>query len=516
MPGTQFTNYTSKLGEFLFQKNSRCLLIVNEAREIELSNPSAEILLAYDPGALNGLDFFMLFPISDRIIVQEIHERAFSSREEFEQIERLQILDSNDNDIQVLCTFSAIEIEEKRQLIVSIKLYQPKGTNGFELQRLNIELEKHIEERNRALKSSQELYRIVSRNFPNGVISVFDKNFNYLFAEGKELYNMGITSEKLVGTNYLERLPYSLHDEISDKLLEVLKGRNQTFEIAYKKNHYILNATGLENPQGDIDRILLVEINNTNQKRAEEEMKRAYEKERQLNELKSRFVSMASHEFRTPLSTILSSINLMMKYLDQPDGREKILKHGNKIKSSVKNLTAILNDFLSLDKLEEGKMEMHPSTFDLCELVRNLAEDLEELLKEGQEFQLVLPNEQEVYQDPNIFRNILLNLLTNAIKYSHENQEILVKVFQIGKHVYLEVQDQGIGIPEEEQIQMFERFFRAKNATNLQGTGLGLNIVKRYVSLIQGKISFISKEQEGTTFTVSFPKQFKHEENTGH
>ena len=113
--------------------------------------------------------------------------------------------------------------------------------------------------------------------------------------------------------------------------------KNQTFEISYKSNHYILNATGLET-NGTISRILLVEINITQQKRAEAEIKKAFEKERQLNELKSRFVAMASHEFRTPLSTILSSTNLIMKYLEHPQGREKIIKHGQKVMTSVKNL----------------------------------------------------------------------------------------------------------------------------------------------------------------------------------
>lgn len=311
-------------------------------------------------------------------------------------------------------------------------------------------------------------------------------------------------------------MPGALKEEVRAKLMDVLDGKNQTFEVSFKNNHYILNATGLEGENSQINKILLVEINITQQKKAEEEIKRAFEKERQLNELKSRFVAMASHEFRTPLSTILSSTNLILKYLEMPDTREKIVKHGEKVMTSVKNLTRILNDFLSIDKLDEGKMELHPTKFDLCEMVKTMVESVEDSLKEGQEFQLILPNVLIVKQDPNVFRNILLNLLTNAIKYSLEHQEIVIKVWSIKNKVVLEVQDEGIGIPEEEQGQLFERFFRAKNAFNLQGTGLGLNIVQKYVSLINGKISFISKEQEGTTFTISFPKTHKNEESISH
>lgn len=504
---------TTDLSKFLFHQNANPAFLANEVGEILEVNEAAIHYLGFDRKFFDSVKIQRVFIRSQRILVGSILKSLKSGKRQSELRQELFVLNEEAEQYPVICSFNLLQDDGETHFLITLKdissRSEDKNLNGGVAAPI-------LNRKNKALGSSEELYRIVSRNFPNGVISVFDRDFNYLFAEGKELYRMGITSEKLVGTNYLDRLPLGLHDEIKEKLSGVLEGKNQTFEISHKDNHYILNASGLESADGTIDRILLVEINNTQQKRAEKEIKRAFEKERQLNELKSRFVSMASHEFRTPLSTILSSINLMLKYLEHPNGKEKIKKHGQKIASSVKNLTSILNDFLSIDKLEEGKVELHPSKFNFSQLVRNMVDDLEEHLKEGQEFQLVLPDDQPVFQDPNILRNVIINLLTNAIKYSHENQEILIKVWEIKNRVFLEVQDYGIGIPEEEQAQLFERFFRAKNAFNLQGTGLGLNIVKRYVDLIHGKISFFSREQEGTTFTVQFPKKFKNEENISH
>lgn len=501
-------NQALSVSQVLFNNYPQALLFVDQFGKIAKANVAAKILFGGEEFLLakSILDFF---ESSQRILVRSLLKDVELGELDDQRWVELKIKGVKGIEEAFHLNMQRVVDDEEQGIIITIK--QPKTEDSKKQD--SVKTQKPPVEA--PIANSQELYRIVSRNFPNGVISVFDTNFNYLFAEGKELYRMGITSERLVGTNYLNRLPSDIQDEVRAKLLEVLAGKNQTFEISYKNSHYILNATGLEN-DGIINRILLVEINITQQKRAEAEIKKAFEKERQLNELKSRFVAMASHEFRTPLSTILSSTNLIMKYLEHPQGREKIIKHGQKVMTSVKNLTGILNDFLSIDKLDEGKLELKPIKFDLCQMVVNMSESVEDSLKEGQEFQLILPSEQWVYQDPNIFRNILLNLFTNAIKYSHEHQEIVVRIWQHKNRVVLEVQDEGIGIPEEEQSQLFQRFFRAKNAFNLQGTGLGLNIVQKYVSLINGKISFLSKEQEGTTFTINFPKTYKNEEGTSH
>lgn len=237
----------------------------------------------------------------------------------------------------------------------------------------------------------------------------------------------------------------------------------------------------------------------------EQQLRNAYEKERELNELKSRFVSMASHEFRTPLSTILSSADLIEAYIKESE-QEKRTKHTHRIKSSVSNLTGILNDFLSISKLEEGKTFIQPREVDLNELIEEIYEEVQGLLKTDQKIIIEKKISRNFITDRTIVKNILLNLISNAIKYSPHSSEIYFNANLENQKVYLTIKDQGIGIPEEEQEHLFTRFFRAYNAENIQGTGLGLNIVKRYLDLLNGSINFKSKINMGTEFNLVIPE----------
>lgn len=236
------------------------------------------------------------------------------------------------------------------------------------------------------------------------------------------------------------------------------------------------------------------------------ELTQALERQQELNEMKSRFVSMASHEFRTPLSAILTSISLVKTY-NKEDQEEKRNKHIERIKGSVKNLTGILNDFLSLDKLEQGKVEMTREKFNLSEFAQDIVEEVKGMLKQDQRIDFSYAGPEEIVQDKKILRNVLLNLLSNAIKYSEEGKEIYFSVSVINEVVTIRVKDEGIGIPEDEQKNLFGKFYRARNAVNIQGTGLGLNIVRKYVELLDGNISFVSKPEAGTTFTLEFPQR---------
>ncbi len=237
----------------------------------------------------------------------------------------------------------------------------------------------------------------------------------------------------------------------------------------------------------------------------QKELRKAYEKERELGELKSRFVSMASHEFRTPLSTVLSSAALLHRYT-QTEQQDKREKHVDRIKSAVNNLTGILNDFLSLSKLEEGKVELNPTVFLWNSFCIQIIDEMKGLLKEGQKIEhQKLLEDTEVILDERILKNIFYNLFSNAIKYSPEWKVIFFRNHVAGKWLVFEIEDQGIGIPEEEQQYLFTRFFRAKNVINIKGTGLGLTIVKRYTDLLGGNIQFRSEEGKGTTFTVHLP-----------
>lgn len=241
-------------------------------------------------------------------------------------------------------------------------------------------------------------------------------------------------------------------------------------------------------------------------KEAEESALAALEKEKHLNEMKSRFVSMASHEFRTPLSGILTSVSLLARY-SSPEQADKRDKHIATIKSSVRNLTSILNDFLSLDKLESGKVTVNIQEFPMRPLMEEFRAEILNNGKSGQTIDFEDDGNVDIIRaDRHLFKNILINLVSNSLKYSDEGQEIKVCLSMDNGSLVVEVKDRGMGIPEKDQPQMFERLFRASNVTNIQGTGLGLNIVKKYIDLHNGTISFESKEGMGSTFTVRIPQ----------
>jgi PAS domain S-box-containing protein len=234
------------------------------------------------------------------------------------------------------------------------------------------------------------------------------------------------------------------------------------------------------------------------------ELSGSLDKERQLNEIKSRFVAMASHEFRTPLSTILSSASLLSRYMagDEQVQRER---HITKIKGSVKHLNELLEDFLSLGKLDEGKVGTTIAQFDAKKVTEEIIEEMTGLLKEGQHIELRYEGPQLIESDKKMLRNMLINLISNAIKFSDANKPIDVDVAINGESATIQVKDQGIGIAREDSAHLFSSFFRGQNAQNIQGTGLGLHIVKRYLDLLGGKASIDSELGKGTTITISIP-----------
>ncbi len=237
-----------------------------------------------------------------------------------------------------------------------------------------------------------------------------------------------------------------------------------------------------------------------------DELTQALSKEKDLSDLKSRFVSMASHEFRTPLSTILSSASLLAKYTES-DEQDKRNKHIDRIKSSVNNLTGILNEFLSIGKIEDGKIETNNINFNLKDLISATIAEMKAMCNFTRTFTYEHKGNAWCCTDPSLVKNIILNLLSNAIKFTVENGEIKVLSSSGTDEISISISDNGIGISEQDQLHLFERFFRAKNAVNIQGTGLGLHIVAKYVELLEGKILWESKLEEGTTFNIQLPAQ---------
>lgn len=239
--------------------------------------------------------------------------------------------------------------------------------------------------------------------------------------------------------------------------------------------------------------------------KAEKKLKKALKKEKELNELKTKFLSLVSHEFKTPLSGILNAAILVGKYTktEMQPNREK---HLGTIKTKIEYLNRILSEFLSIERLDSGKENYKLNHFKLSKVVNEVIYNANLLLKVGQ--RIIYPvniDEIDLYHDEKILELIMSNLLHNAIKYSSENSSIEIDIKVKDNWLILKIKDEGIGIPIEEQNHIFERYFRAENVLTLQGTGIGLNIVKGHVDEFGGDISFKSAKNLGTTFTVKLP-----------
>ena len=229
------------------------------------------------------------------------------------------------------------------------------------------------------------------------------------------------------------------------------------------------------------------------------ELEISLEKEKVLGDLKTRFVSMASHEFRTPLTSILGSATLIEKYAKAED-QPKREQHINRIKSSVSHLTEILEEFLSVGKLEDGKLEIHPAEFSIRDFIQDILSDFSTY---NRSIRFELEVDFTCFQDSSILRKVIFNGLSNALKFSEK--EVVLQVIRNDTYAELCIIDQGIGISEEDQKHLFQRFFRGGNATVIQGTGLGLHLIDRYMRLLGGKVEIRSELNKGTELCLQLP-----------
>jgi len=271
--------------------------------------------------------------------------------------------------------------------------------------------------------------------------------------------------------------------------------------IAQRQRVERLNAE-LEQKVADRTHALMSTLEQLEQR--SQELTQALAAEQELGELKSRFVSMASHEFRTPLTAVLTSATLIEKY-PSTDQQDKRLKHLQRIRASVNHLNDILEEFLSVGRIEEGKIEAHPVRLEVAALLDETVADVQGLLKAGQTIVRQVQCPTPVFLDSSLLRKIAVNLLSNALKYSGENSVVTLYATCQHGQLTLQVQDQGVGISAEDQEHLFERFFRARNVTNVPGTGLGLYIIGRYLELMGGTIALHSELNVGTTVTIIIP-----------
>jgi len=516
------------------------LLVLDKSGAILLINEYGCHLLGGDPETLKGINWFDNFlPKDKQRQLRTVYQKVFKTHliEDYESPVVTQnggqltirwttavICDSTGKPVATLSTGmdtgQTIEHEispdyveriqkmnEHLQLSVKQQTHE-LGTTLAKVENINRDLQWQINKRKvieEKLMKIQRMYDTMVHNFPDGVIGVLNKEMKYVLIDGKDLNQIDLPALGLTGLRPVENKDAVLADETLKKLKRAFNGESVSFEIETKGRIYNVIAVPLPDTQNAINEILCVLRNVTERKRMEDGLRKALEKEKELGELKSRFVTMASHEFRTPLTTILSSTFLLENYTGENYEKEKLV-HTNRIKRAVNNLTMILNEFLSIEKFEEDKVKVTFTAVDIPSYIKNVVFEMELLKKDGQAIEYHHSGKKEVINlDSKLLWSIVTNLISNALKYSKESRKIKVKSEIFDNSLKLTVSDSGIGIPPEEHKYIFERFYRARNATNFEGTGLGLHIVQKYVHLMKGTIAFESKLNGGTDFIVILP-----------
>lgn len=426
-------------------------------------------LAEYPPEAVNAeitIRLLLLFSVSLSVLTR-IRNNSFESYEG-----QLVILDS------------AIAERNEARAKLAVALREMESARS----------EKHNVENE--LQKARHLHEAMAHHFPDGVICVLDRDMRYTLADGRGLQALGLDKQDVKGE-------YAAING-QNELKKAFQGEDVAFETVINHEVYTVNAVPVPDGKGEIKEILVVIRNITDRKKLENNLLKALDKEKELNLLMSQFVTMASHKFRTPLSTILSSVFLLENNIEADEQERR--SYFDKIKRAVHNVTGLLNDFLSLGKLEEGKVKVAFSETEIKSFFQEFLQEVGSIKKANQKISFTYDGVAcTVMTDQLLLKNILMSLLSNAIEYSSFDAEIELAVELKRDNLKIRVSDQGIGIPEEEQHQIFRRFYRGQNANNIEGTGLGLNIAKKYIRLLKGTIEFTSQVNKGTTFITNIP-----------
>jgi hypothetical protein len=388
------------------------------------------------------------------------------------------------------------------------------------------------------LKEKTAFYKVCFDSMQVGIL-VFNAQKNIVLVNNplskivgfskKELLETNVDNllkNKVIISNYIENPLLNKYNSILELIGIHKKGHEIFLEISFGKMEYegetyykalisdITLRKQKEEEIFDLNVHLEEEVKHQNKEleKVIEQLKISLNKEKELNNLKTKFIALASHEFKTPLSAILSSTELMAKYADLQNF-EKQKEHLEKVKMMISHLNRMLDDLLSLENIENGHIISKFTHFNFSDLVQEIIRNSKPFLKQHQLLLFENNCDEIIYHEAKIISIILTNLLSNAIKYSAENGKIQVIINCNKSNIYFSIEDNGIGIPENEQNLIFNRFFRAKNVMYFPGTGIGLNIVEGYIQKLNGTISFESKENEGTIFKVKLPKITSHEKD---
>lgn len=535
MPHTKIKTF-----EALFSFATMGILIADSRGKIAAINPFALKEFGYHEEEIIGKSIEQLIP--SRFEKKHIHHREEYSKHPQSRPMGvgfdLFALRKNGSEFPVEISLSPYEAGDGNFVIAFINNIAVRKNAEAEIKKLNEKLEATVEQRTHDLKETMRQLEIARDRQENllsfqkalldnagaiiiamdahGVVKLFNPEavliLNYTEAEIVNKHNIAFLLKKEELETYRQKINRELDLAIEDDfqaLVEKTK-RNiheeQEFSFTRKDRTILpvsMTITAIHDNDGELLGFVAIAIDISARKKTEENLRRSLEKEKELSELKSRFVSTASHEFRTPLTTILSSAYLIEQYTTEND-HPKRQKHLQSIISSVKMLTDILNDFLSAGKIEEGKIQLRLSRFNINEKVSDTLTELTDNLKKKQHFNYVHNGYKDVVLDPSLLKYIVINLVSNASKFSAEDAVIYITTSSDDGRMTLSVKDNGIGISANDQKHLTERFFRGANVANIQGTGLGLHIVSKYVELMNGKIECHSELEKGTEFILTF------------
>ncbi|MEO1166564.1 MAG: ATP-binding protein, partial [Chloroflexota bacterium] len=361
------------------------------------------------------------------------------------------------------------------------------------------------------LRRSEERAREVLES-QTELICRFQVDTTLTFVNTAYAHYFGKSPQELIGKKWLTLIPEDQHADVLTHVRGIASGNDSvTYEHeAIAQDGEVRWQQWTDKPIFDVEGKLIelqsVGIDITERKEAELTLRQALEKERELGELKSRFVSMASHEFRTPLTTILSTASFLEMAESQISSSKRVARL-QKIQTAANEMTELLNDVLLFGKAEANRLEYHPKPLDIVAFTSEIIEDIRAASGKAHRFNYINNMTSPVVTlDDKLMRQVITNLVSNAVKYSPAGSDIRFELYCERDVLNIIVCDQGIGIPAKDQIHLFEPFHRAKNVRDISGTGLGLAITKKAVELHSGEITFESKANQGTCFQVQIPQ----------
>ena len=379
-----------------------------------------------------------------------------------------------------------------------------------QIQQHAAELEQRVLERTSELRESEARYRAIVEAQLDMVIR-FTPDHQITFVNDAAHRLIGRHTQKVLGTDLQELLPESVRKGF-DQMLDQLSPTTTT----HINEHPYVDTQGqsawiqwrtsiILDEHGKISEIQSVGRDITQLKLMEEQLRQALERELEINELRSRFISMAAHDMRNPLAVIQSAMDLLNRYRDRLTEQQRV-KRFQDIQTSIHTMVNLLDDLLTIGQVEAGKLNFSPAKLDLVPFCKGIVEEISLTTGRFNEVRLeTTACDRTFVLDQKLMWHILSNLISNAIKYSAEGSPVDLKVICLDNTLTIQVQDTGIGIPEDEQSEVFKAFHRFSNVGGIPGTGLGLAIVKRAVELHGGAIAFESEEGKGTTFTIDIP-----------